>query len=181
MLSTKRLALRPPNENDVINLFSIYGDPQTNLHNPSGPHPDIDTSKVVLAGWINHWAQHGFGYWAIATSNSPEKIIGYGGLMYHQFGDLVKLNLGYRFAAESWDMGYATELGKAALEYAFFDLSQTEVFGLVRPTNSASTRVLEKLGMEHASDLDDVPGESPSLVYHTDISNKYIERKNGSD
>ena len=162
---TDRLLLRPPIEADAQRLFEIFGDPRTNVHNPLGPYPDIDTARALLAARIAHWQQYGFGQWAIAVRDAPDTVIGFGGVAYRQYLDEERLNLGYRFAAESWGQGYATELGAAALRLAFEDLAKPEVFALVRPDNLASTRVLEKLGMQRSGDLDDVPGQARSLVY----------------
>jgi [ribosomal protein S5]-alanine N-acetyltransferase len=152
-------------EADARRMFEIFGDPRTNVHNPLGPYPDIDTARSLLAARIAHWQQHGFGQWAIAVRDAPETLIGFGGVAYRQYLDKERLNLGYRFAVESWGRGYATELGAAALRHAFEDLAKPEVFALVRPGNLASARVLEKLGMQRSGDLDDVPGEAQSLVY----------------
>ena len=162
---TNRLLLRPPTETDAQRMFEIFGDPRTNVHNPLGPYPDIDTARSLLATRIAHWQQYGFGQWAIAVRDAPDTVIGYGGVAYRLYLDEERLNLGYRFAAESWGQGYATELGAAALKLAFEGLIKPEVFALVRPANLASVRVLEKLGMQRSGDLDDVPGEARSLVY----------------
>jgi RimJ/RimL family protein N-acetyltransferase len=162
---TDRLLLRPPTEADAQRMFEIFGDPRTNVHNPLGPYPDMDTARTMLAARIAQWRQHGFGQWAIAVRDAPDTLIGFGGVAYRQYLDEEKLNLGYRFATESWGHGYATELGEAALKLAFEDLAKPEVFALVRPDNLASARVLEKLGMQRSGDLDDVPGEARSVVY----------------
>lgn len=65
---------------DVADLFRIYGDPATNTFNPAGPYPDIDHAKTVLNRWLAHWQTHSFGSFAISLLESPEKIIGFGGL-----------------------------------------------------------------------------------------------------
>jgi [ribosomal protein S5]-alanine N-acetyltransferase len=168
MLQTERLFIRPPAENDAQSLFLIYGDPCTNVHNPHGPYPDIDKARSVLSFWSEYWQRHGFGPWAISTLQEPSKVIGYGGLSFRKYMDHDKINLGYRFGVESWGNGYATEFGRAALRYAFEQLQQPEVIAVARPANTASIRVLEKLGMILAGNLDELPGQSPSLIFHID-------------
>jgi RimJ/RimL family protein N-acetyltransferase len=76
-----------------------------------------------------------------------------------------RVNLGYRFAVEAWGQGFATEMGKAALDYGFSSLNLKEVYGYVRPNHVASIRVLEKIGMQRWGELDDVPGQAPSLMF----------------
>ena len=163
--SVSRLVLRRPQASDTARLFAIFGDPRTNQFNPSGPYVDISVAEESLAAWAEHWDRHGFGQWAVSTVAAPDEVIGFGGLAWKLYDETERLNLGYRFAHEAWGHGYATELGRLALGHAFGALNGDEVFGLVRPANTASIHVLEKLGMNRFGDLDDVPGEARSLVY----------------
>ncbi|MNF13562.1 hypothetical protein D3C80_2154540 [compost metagenome] len=59
----------------------------------------------------------------------------------------------------------ATELAQASLEYGFEQLRLAEISAIVREKNLASCRVLEKAGLHRVDTLDDVPGDTPSLVY----------------
>lgn len=162
---TERLVLRPPVAADLQSLFAIYGDPATNTFNPFGPHSDIGKSHNVLGGWLAHWAERGFGQWAVATKEEPRRVIGFGGVAFRKYLEADALNLGYRLAASAWGQGYATELARAALHFALQDLRQPEVFAIVRPINTPSIRVLEKIGMQRIGTLDDVPGQEPSYLY----------------
>ncbi len=160
-----RLLLRRPVSEDAGPLFAIYGDPRTQRFNPAGPYADFETAQSALASWIDHWNDHGFGSWAIALPQAPETVIGFGGIRNRLYGEVERLNLGYRFAVGTWGRGYATDLGRAALTLAFDNLGRDEVMGLVRPDNLASIRVLEKLGMTRDGELNDFPGLAKSLVY----------------
>lgn len=95
----------------------------------------------------------------------PRADPGFGGIAHHHYLAEQRVNLGYRFAVEAWGKGYATQLGQDALQHAFVQLGLPEVFALVRPDHAASIRVLEKIGMQLFAQLDDVPGQAPSLVY----------------
>lgn len=159
-----RLIYRQPLPADVQRLLAIFGNPQTNLFNPAGPMPDLAAAQRLLAHWMEQWATHGYGWWAIARKEAPEHIIGFGGIAPLNYLTQQRVNLGYRFAVEAWGQGYATEVGRDALELAFVTLGLPEVFGLVRPDHAASIRVLEKIGMQPFGLLDDVPGQAPSLV-----------------
>jgi RimJ/RimL family protein N-acetyltransferase len=163
--TTNRLILRPPTPDDLASLFSIYGDPATHQFNPFGPLTHRDQAQTVLDGWLAHWAEKGYGQWAICTRESPDEVIGFGGLDARCYGDVVRLNLGYRFGPQAWGRGFATELSQAALDFGFAELRVPEVYAIVRPLHHASIRVLEKVGMHRIDTLDDVPGQAPSLVY----------------
>lgn len=146
-------------------MFSIYSDPATNQFNPNGPMSDMRQAAALLDVWIRHWKEQGYGWWAVATREAADEVIGFGGVALMHYLDIERVNLGYRFGVPAWGKGYATELGNAALDYAFNELKLLEVYGLVRPTHQVSIRVLEKIGLQRIDLLDDVPGQAPSLVF----------------
>lgn len=162
---TDRLTLRPPTGDDLASIFAIYGDPRTNQFNPAGPLVDMRQAQLLLQSWQLHWQEQGYGQWAVAVRDMPGKLIGFGGIDTRQYLDVPRLNLGYRLGVPAWGQGYATELGRAALTFAFAELALPMVYAVVRPQHRASINVLEKIGMQRAEILDDVPGEPPSLVF----------------
>lgn len=164
-LITSRLIVRPVKGSDLARLFAIYGDPATNQFNPNGPMSDISQATLMLEGWLHQWRVNGFGQWAIATRECPERIIGFGGVAMMNYLKVERANLGYRFEVSAWGQGYATELGVAALDWGLNQLELPAIYGLVRPNHSVSIRVLEKIGMQRIDVLDDVAGQAPSYVY----------------
>jgi RimJ/RimL family protein N-acetyltransferase len=164
-LQSTRLYLRPVTKSDLDDLFRIYGDPATNTFNPAGPYPDIHHAQTVLAQWINHWETHGFGNWAISLKDSPEKIIGFGGLRIRSYADIVINNLGYRFATEAWGKGLATEFSKNSVQYGFCKLNLSEISAVVRANHLASQKVLKKTGFQYIKEIYDVKDAPPSLIF----------------
>ena len=163
--TTPRLLLRPPRPEDLATMFAIYSDPATNQFNPNGPMTELKQAEAFLDGWMRHWREQGYGWWAVTTREAPDQVIGFGGVALMKYLTVERVNLGYRFGVPAWGKGYATELGRAALDYAFNELKLPTVYGLVRPTHQASIRVLEKIGLQRIDVLDDVPGQAPSLVF----------------
>ena len=164
MLRTKRLILDKPTEVDFNRFYEIQSDPQTNLFNPAGPM-DLAKAKKVFEEMINQWKGPGYSAWIIREIDNPDQVIGVGGLSDRLYGEEVKLNLGYRFDAKSWGKGYATELSFAAIEFGFDQLNTEEIFAIVRPGHLASIKVLEKCEMVLFDKLNDVEGQSESLIY----------------
>lgn len=164
-LTSARLIYRAPTPADLDRLYAIYSDPQTQQFNPSGPMTEAAQAEALLARWTEHWELHGYGWWAIARREAPDQVIGFGGIAFHDYLGEQRMNLGYRFAVEAWGQGFATETGRTALYQAFVTLGLSEVYGFVRPANIASARVLEKIGMQRCGELDDVPGQAPSLLF----------------
>jgi RimJ/RimL family protein N-acetyltransferase len=64
---------------------------------------------------------------------------------------------------ESWGQGLATEGARAALVYAFTEMHQSRIISMIRPANTASIRVAEKLG-EQLEDRIDFRGDA-ALIY----------------
>ncbi|WP_223502702.1 GNAT family N-acetyltransferase [Pseudomonas sp. BF-R-24] len=164
-VSSARLIYRKPELSDGTRLFEIYSDPQTQLFNPAGPMRTTDQAEALLSTWIEHWTQQGFGWWAIAEKASPDYIIGFGGVGYYDYLGDLRLNVGYRFASVAWGKGYATEMGKFALNLAFTTPGNERIWAVVRPDHTASIKVLEKIGMQRCGVLDDAPGMPASLVF----------------
>lgn len=160
-----RLHLRPVTPSDLDDLFRIYGDPATNTFNPAGPYPDIQHAQTVLARWVNHWETHRFGNWAISLQDSPESIIGFGGLSISRYADILINNLGYRFATEAWGKGLATEFSTYAVRYGFGELNLTEISAVVRGDHRISQKVLQKAGLQYIKEIHDVKDAPPSLLF----------------
>jgi RimJ/RimL family protein N-acetyltransferase len=56
-------------------------------------------------------------------------------------------DIGYELAPEHWGRGYATEAARAILAFGFDDLKLHRVWAWCIAENTASVRVLEKIGM----------------------------------
>ncbi|EJT04793.1 GNAT family N-acetyltransferase [Rhizobium sp. CCGE 510] len=138
---TARLLLRAPALTDILFLTELFSQPELVAHRPV-PRPDSpEESAARLARDIGHWNDHGFGRWAVEADGA---LIGFGGVTVSK--EFVGLNLSYHLHPESWGQGYATELVRETLTFAFDDLRAERVIGLVRPINVASKRILEKCG-----------------------------------
>jgi len=164
LLTSDRLILRAPGPNDLATLFAIHRDPHTNRHNPGGPMKSQEEALATLQTWLKHWQAYDFGYWAAARKETPETVIGFGGLRWRELEGERRPNLYFRFAPPAWRHGYATELGRAALQMAWTELVQPAVYATTRPDNLASIRTLERLGLKCRGELLDEYGTSLLFV-----------------
>lgn len=163
-IKSDRLLLKRPTESDFERYFQINNDPETNVFNPYGPM-NREIASEIFGKVIEHWKAHTFGIWTIHELKNPDYAIGFGGLSNRLYGEENKLNLGFRFDTQYWGKGYATEFAKAAIQKGFTILEVSEIFGLVRPNNLASIKVLEKCGMIPFGEIDDIPNEDPSYIF----------------
>jgi RimJ/RimL family protein N-acetyltransferase len=138
---TKRLLLRVPVETDIDFVAALFSRQELVTHRPD-PTPDTpEESARRLARDMDHWRSRGFGRWAVEADSG---LIGFGGVTVSK--EFEGLNLSYHLHPDSWGKGYATELVRHVLHFAFNDLHAERVIGLVRPVNVASRNVLEKCG-----------------------------------
>lgn len=150
---TTRLVLRRLQSGDGAAMFAVHGDPETNLYNPRGPHPDLATSEEMLRECLHHWDIYGFGIWAVMRAQE-EQIIGFGGVEHLIWRDRAILNLYYRFTPTAWGQGYATELARTAVTLARTYLPQWPVVARTRAKNIPSIRTAERAGLLRRPDLD---------------------------
>jgi ribosomal-protein-alanine N-acetyltransferase len=111
-------------------------------HVGHGAHRTPAETAAALRVYGDTLERRGFSFLAVVERESGA-VIGDGGL--HPLGGDIEL--GYTLARAAWGRGYATELGRALLAFAFGELGAERVVAQVEPDNAASRRVLEKLGM----------------------------------
>jgi len=82
-----------------------------------------------------HFADHGWGYWAIEIPGVAP-FIGFVGLSSTTLLDAPMVEIGWRLDKRHWNNGYATEAARAALDFGFGDLDLDEIVAY-RPRQSA--------------------------------------------
>jgi ribosomal-protein-alanine N-acetyltransferase len=140
---TERLEIRPYRAEDVERIHEVlYGNAQARLL--TGGVSDIDETRSAIERFIERGRLDGYSYWAVIERDSGQ-LIGEAGLKpLEDHGPEVEL--GYAFGPASWGRGYATEAGRAILGAAFGPLGLEQVVAVTREANTASQRVIAKLG-----------------------------------
>ena len=100
----------------------------------------------------NHFAAHGFGFWAVEEKSGAD-FIGLIGLAIPRFDAPFTpcVEIGWRLATEHWGKGYAPEGARASLQYAFEQLKLDEVVSFTSVLNLRSQRVMEKIGITRSA------------------------------
>ena len=144
-LTTGRLRLRPFTSADQPRMHAIYSDPEVMRFVGHGAHRTVSETTAALRAYGDMLARRGYSFLAVEELDGG-RVIGDGGL--HPLGGTgPEIELGYTLAREAWGHGYATELAGALVDHAQTTLGVPVVVALVEPANTASRRVLEKLGM----------------------------------
>jgi RimJ/RimL family protein N-acetyltransferase len=152
-LETERLTMREWNASDLAPFAAINADPRVMEFLPNVL--SREESDAAAGRTIEHFAQHGFGRWAIEEREAGE-FIGFVGLsvVTYETAFTPCVEIGWRLASEFWGRGYATEAARAALEDGFGRLALREIVSFTVPANVRSRRVMEKIGMTRAEGED---------------------------
>ena len=81
--------------------------------------------------------------WAIADKDTDALM---GTVLLSGFQKNLIADIGYDLATQYWRKGYMYEALSEVLRFAFEDLALARIQAYVRPENSPSLRLLEKLG-----------------------------------
>src|SRR5216683_1286274 len=77
-------------------------------------------------------------------------MVGRGGLSRVNLAGQDRLEVGWTVRADLWGRGYATEIGRAGLAFAWDDCGAAEVVAFTENHNRRSRAVMERLGMSYA-------------------------------
>lgn len=141
---TPRLVIRELTLDDAPFIVSLLNDPSfiRNIGD-RGVRTEADARDYLAAGPFVSYAQHGFGLCAVALA-ATDQPIGICGLL--QRGELPGPDLGFAFLSEYRAQGYAFEAASAVKADAHARLGIRTLRAIVNPENTASIRLLEKLG-----------------------------------
>ena len=148
-LETARLILRPFVQSDLDALAEMFADPKVMRYLPAGQGISRERPQVALTRYIENWEAHGHGLNAVITKTN-QKLIGHCGL--EPLNNTKEIELSYGFAQSHWGQGFATEASRACIVFGFDILGLEQIVAIVVPENTASQRVLEKLGMHYIQD-----------------------------
>lgn len=142
---TERLLLRPFTLEDAPVSHGWFSDPEVMHHIPGGPDTTLEDTRQRITRYLQHGLNHGFTKWLV-TDRATGELLGDGGL--YTLPNDPRVELGFRFARQHWDKGYASEMGRAWIEQYARLFPGRPLYGIVLPEHARSLRVLEKLGFE---------------------------------
>jgi RimJ/RimL family protein N-acetyltransferase len=163
---TARLRLEPIGPEHVADLVLLHGDPAI-AQRHSGAWDGEAATRRAAVKW-RAWEVHGVSKW-MAYDRTTGQLVGRGGVdrmaadwpMTRQISGVLpgrgwltdRLEVGWTAAAGKQGNGYATEIGRAGLDFAFGDLAAAEVVAFTERHNTASLAVMERLGMEPVGEI----------------------------
>jgi len=145
---------------DLDAYAAMCADPEVMRFLGTGVTLDRSEAWRSMAGFLGHWALRGYGMWALEEKQTGT-LVGRSGFLNPE--GWPGFELGWTLGRPSWGKGFATEAARRALDYAFEDLGRKRVISLIRPANTPSMRVAERLGMVRAGEVELLGG--PAFVY----------------
>ena len=166
-LLTARLRLRPFTGADADDLFALQSNAHVLRYWDSPPWTERARADDFIAV-CKRMAEEGTGARLAMDRLSDDAFIGWFTLTRWN-PTFRSASIGYCLDDAAWGNGYATEAGRALLEWAFESLDLNRVQAETDTRNLASAHVLEKLGFVREGTLREdciVSGEmSDSWVY----------------
>jgi RimJ/RimL family protein N-acetyltransferase len=181
-IQTERLLLRPFAETDFDALLAIqsradvarylYWDPRTAAEVRETLDTKVRATAIIAEGDNLSLA---------AVSRETGEMIGDCSLLWTS-AEHRQAEIGFVFHPDHHGRGYATEAAAALLALAFDDLRAHRVFGRLEARNTASARVLERLGMRkeaHLVENEHVKGEWQSEIVYAQLEREWARRRAG--
>ena len=160
ILRTARLTIRSLSLHDLDAFAAIFADAETMASYRR------TFSREESRGWIERsllrYDRDGFALCAVVRTED--------GLYLGDCGPSIRVvdgvdepEIGWHVRRDLWGRGYATEAALALRDWFFDDLARDRLIALVAPSNAASCRVAEKIGMR--AERETVVFGGPHRVY----------------
>jgi RimJ/RimL family protein N-acetyltransferase len=153
MIETARLILRPWRDSDLPLFAEQNADPVV-MRYLVGPLTRAQSDEYAAKA-IRHRAETGYGKWAVeAPGVAP--FIGAVGLtrVVYEASFTPAVEVAWRLHRNYWGRGYATEAARAAIDDGFTRVGLPEIVAVTALGNTASQRVMERLGMTRTIEFD---------------------------
>ena len=162
-LKTERLRLYHPSSKDLEEQCLLQADPKVMEWIGNGVRTKEEV-KSFLDVSITHYEKHGFSLGNLYLKDGT--FIGRAGIIHLEFKDELDLEVGYALLPEFWGKGYATEITRALINWAFSSLEIPRIVAVAQSDNDRSMRVMKKCGMKQDGTY--LYGDKEALLYSLD-------------
>lgn len=152
VLTTTRLNLVPFMASHVPGLNAMNADPEV-MRYISGRAETLAETAAMVERVQRRWAEIGYSWWSFIERDSGE-IVGAGALQNLRRTATAEpdpscpLEIGWRLRRDRWHQGLASEAAQAIADFAFATVHAAELLAVCDPDNTASARVMQRLGMQ---------------------------------
>jgi len=145
-LETERLTIRALHDADVPALFEVFRDPESTRYWSHPAMTDLTQADGLLRDIEKNVATGTFAQWGIAR-RADDLVIGTCTL-HRILRDHRRAELGYILRRDHWGRGLAAEALTRLVDHAFRTLGLHRLEADIDPRNSASIKLVERLGFK---------------------------------
>jgi aspartyl-tRNA(Asn)/glutamyl-tRNA(Gln) amidotransferase subunit C len=151
-LATKHLTLRRFELEDAENMFYNWAnDPQVTRYLTWPTHEDADTTRKVVASWVESYEKNDYYMWAIELNDIEQPIGSISAVAVDDNTESVEI--GYCLGKEFWHKGYATEALTEVIRFFLEEVGAGRVAARHDVENPVSGKVMAAAGMEYEGTL----------------------------
>lgn len=151
-IETERLFLRDLKVEDWQAVHEYASDPEVVRYMDWGPNTEGETKEFIQRALSDQQGKPRRVFTLAIVLKAGDTLIGSCGIRVSNPENREGW-LGYCFARKFWGKGYATEVGRALVDFGFTELGLHRIFATCDPKNTASAYVLEKSGMKKEGHL----------------------------
>jgi len=160
---TERLLLKPTSEADAAFIFELFNTPNWLKYIGNRNVLSIENAREYIKfKMLPQLERLGFGNYTVIRK-SDHVSMGICGL-YDREG-LDGLDIGFAFLPEYGGNGYAFEAANKLKQVAFTVFGMTEIVAITTQDNTASQKLLEKLGLTHTGTTK-IPNDNEELLLY---------------
>ncbi|HEY8400779.1 MAG TPA: GNAT family N-acetyltransferase [Cytophagaceae bacterium] len=152
ILETDRLRIRQFEEKDFQDIYRLNTDHAVMRYQvASGKLRTFEEEAMAFFSVIAEYPKNpDLGGWVVENKENNE-FLGVTSLKYVPGQD--DLMIGFRIKENQWGKGYATELAKSLIQYAFDRIKVNRIGAITNVDNYPSIRVLEKAGLKYEKQI----------------------------
>lgn len=150
-LQTVRIYTREYTIQDLPEYFDLKSCSQVWKYSTFYPSQNLIIAEKLLIEHIKNCCEIGFGFQPL-FKKSDHQFLGEAGILSYNRAN-NRCDIGYNLLPQYWGYGYATEICREIISYAFTELGMERVEALVMEENIASFRVLGKSGLQKEGTL----------------------------
>ena len=145
-ITTARLTLVPSSLRWRDELFALFNDPDVaDWLFLTGP-PTREQLDRRIEAHTQFWAENGYGMFVAYETATGTLVARVGAMLTPATG---RIEIAWSTTRAAWGQGYATEATAAAIAFTFAHSTLETLDCYLRPDNTASRRVAEKLGFRY--------------------------------
>jgi anhydro-N-acetylmuramic acid kinase len=144
IVGSERLHLVPWRTGDAPLVHRLHDTMETGRFVGEGLPWTLPYAELRVEGWMADFQQTGMSKLKLVHKDDG-RFMGRAGFSFH--GETGQFELGYSIVREAWGEGYATEIARALAAWFFANRPERSFIAFAYSGNTASIRVLEKIGM----------------------------------